>query len=72
VDFAGFENRVPEIVKRELREGIREEVLDKAKKEGWAAPNAYPEWTTHMRFHGDFRVRYERIFFRRATPTTAN
>jgi hypothetical protein len=62
---------VPEIVKRELREGIREEVLDKAKKEGWAAPNTYPDWVSHMRFHLDFRARYERIFFPRATPTPA-
>jgi hypothetical protein len=61
---------VPEIVKRELREGIREEVLDKAKKEGWAAPNTYPDWVSHMRFHLDFRARYERIFFPQGNANT--
>jgi hypothetical protein len=61
---------VPEIVKRELREGIREEVLDKAKKEGWATPNTYPEWTNYLKFHTDFWVRYERIFFPRGNDNS--
>lgn len=54
---------VPEIVKRQLREEIKQEVMVKAKKENWASPGAYPEWAQRIRFSGDFRARYEGDFF---------
>jgi hypothetical protein len=54
---------VPEIVKKELREQIRAEVMTKAQKEGWAAPGTFPEWTSRIRFSGDIRARYEWDFF---------
>ncbi|XSC48414.1 putative porin [Bradyrhizobium sp. RDT10] len=41
---------VPEIVKRQLREEIKREVMDKAHKENWASPGAYPEWAQRIRF----------------------
>jgi hypothetical protein len=50
---------VPEIVKKELREEIKSEVMTKAQKEGWAAPGTFPEWTSRIKFSGDLRVRYE-------------
>ena len=50
---------VPEIVKKQLREEIKQEVMTKAEKEHWAAPGALPEWTQRIRFNGDVRVRYE-------------
>ncbi len=50
---------VPEIVKRQLREEIKQEVMGKAKKEGWANPEIVPEWVNRIRFYGDVRVRYE-------------
>jgi hypothetical protein len=50
---------VPEIVKKQLREEIRSEVMSKAQKEGWAAPGTFPEWTSRIHFFGDMRVRYE-------------
>jgi hypothetical protein len=54
---------VPEIVKRQLREEIKREVMVKAKSENWASPGAYPEWAQRIRFSGDMRVRYQGSFF---------
>lgn len=50
---------VPEIVKKQLREEIRAEVMDRAHKEGWASPGMYPEWAQRIKFYGDIRARYE-------------
>uniref|UniRef100_UPI0005A21BDE putative porin n=1 Tax=Bradyrhizobium sp. (strain ORS 278) TaxID=114615 RepID=UPI0005A21BDE len=54
---------VPEIVKKQLRDEIRQEVMAKAEKENWASPGKYPEWAQRLRFYGDVRVRYEGDFF---------
>jgi hypothetical protein len=50
---------VPEIVKQQIREDIKNEVMAKAEKENWASPGKYPEWAQRIRFFGDVRVRYE-------------
>jgi Putative porin len=54
---------VPEIVKRQLREEIKQEVMAKAQKENWASPGAYPEWAQRIHFYGDLRARYQGNFF---------
>lgn len=54
---------VPEIVKKQLREELRQEVMARAEKEHWAAPGALPEWTQRIRFSGDVRLRYEHVNF---------
>jgi hypothetical protein len=54
---------VPEVVKKELREGIKKEVMAQAEQENWASPGRYPEWASRIRFYGDVRVRYEGDFF---------
>ncbi|MDH2385816.1 putative porin [Bradyrhizobium sp. CER78] len=54
---------VPEVVKRQLREGIKQEVMAKAQKENWASPGTYPEWAQRIRFYGDARVRYQGSYF---------
>lgn len=54
---------VPEIVKRQLREDIKREVMAKAEKENWASPGAYPEWARRIHFYGDMRARYQGSFF---------
>jgi hypothetical protein len=54
---------VPELVKKQLREEIKNEVMEKAEKENWASPGKYPEWAQRIRFYGDVRVRYEGDFF---------
>ena len=63
---------VPEIVKRELREEIKHEVMATAQKDGWASPGAYPEWAHRIRFYGDVRMRAEvSSSFPKATTTQA-
>lgn len=60
---------VPEIVRKQLREEIRAEVMDRAHKEGWASPGALPEWISRIRWYGDVRVRYESDFFAKGNAT---
>ncbi|UTD29749.1 putative porin [Bradyrhizobium sp. WD16] len=54
---------VPEIVKRQLRDEIRKEVMAKAQSENWASPGAYPEWARRIHFYGDARIRYQGNYF---------
>jgi hypothetical protein len=54
---------VPEIVKQQIRDDIKNEVMAKAEKENWASPGKYPEWAQRIRFFGDVRVRYEADLF---------
>jgi len=55
---------VPEAVKDEIRNQIKQDVLEQAKREGWASPEtAAPEWTRRFTFHGDIRGRFERDLF---------
>ncbi len=54
---------VPEVVKKELREELKKEVMAKAQDEHWASPGKFPEWVSRIRFYGDVRVRYEGQFF---------
>ncbi|MGP9814504.1 putative porin [Rhodopseudomonas sp. NSM] len=53
---------VPEIVKKQLRDEIRRDVMAKAEQENWASPGKYPEWAQRIRFYGDVRVRHESVF----------
>ncbi len=50
---------VPETVKNEIRDQLREEVLAQAKAERWAEPNAVPSWLDRIKWEGDLRVRYQ-------------
>jgi hypothetical protein len=54
---------VPEVVKQQLRDEIKQQVFAKAEKENWASPGAYPEWASRIHFYGDARVRYQGSFF---------
>ena len=50
---------VPESVKAEIRDQLKQEVLAQARSEGWATPNAIPEWTERIKIEGDVRFRYQ-------------
>jgi Putative porin len=50
---------IPEVVKRELREEIRKEVIAQAKAERWVAPNSLPDWISQLKVSGDVRVRLQ-------------
>ncbi len=54
---------VPEVVKRQLRDEIKSEVMAQAQRENWASPGKYPEWASRIRISGDIRARYEGIFY---------
>src|SRR5450432_2170598 len=54
---------VPEVVKKQIKEELRQEVMDQARDENWAAPRTFPEWAQRFRFFADLRVRYEGDFF---------
>jgi hypothetical protein len=50
---------VPEIVRKQITEQVKQEVMQQARAENWAAPDALPEWTKRVKLSGDFRLRYE-------------
>lgn len=54
---------VPETVKREIREQVRQEVVAQAKLERWGDVNAVPEWLDRLKWEGDIRLRYQGDFF---------
>lgn len=54
---------IPETVRAQMREEIKDEIMAKAREENWAAPDAVPKWVTKFRVSGDLRVRYEGVFF---------
>lgn len=60
---------VPEVVKNEIREQIKQEVLAQAKNERWAEPNAIPEWLDRIKWEGDLRLRYQTDRFDKANAT---
>jgi hypothetical protein len=50
---------VPEHVKRDIQEQVRQEVVAQAKQERWGDVNAVPEWLDRLKWEGDFRLRYQ-------------
>ena len=52
---------VPEIVKREIREEVKNEVIAEARKENWGSPSSGPEWVSRFTLYGDIRVRAEEV-----------
>jgi hypothetical protein len=64
---------VPEIVKQQITAEVKQEVMQQAKAENWAAPGALPEWTKRFHLYGDFRLRQEwDVFDKRNAPQIAN
>jgi len=50
---------VPESMKNEIRDQVKQEVLAQAKTERWGEPGALPSWLDRFQFEGDMRLRYE-------------
>jgi len=50
---------VPAIVRDQIRDQVKAEVMATAKQENWAAPNTFPEWASRISFDGDMRLRDE-------------
>lgn len=60
---------VPQIVKDQIRDEVKEEVVAQAKAERWGVPNAQPEWTDRIKISGDLRVRYQGDHYQDGNPT---
>ena len=48
---------VPQVVRDQIRNEVREEVIARARAERWGVPNATAEWTDRITIEGDLRVR---------------
>ncbi len=48
---------VPQFIRKQIADQVRAQVMEEAQQEGWAAPNALPEWTQRFRLYGDLRMR---------------
>ncbi|MES2920318.1 MAG: putative porin [Verrucomicrobiota bacterium] len=53
---------IPEVVKNNMRDEIKQELMATAREEQWAAKSA-PDWTSKFRPFGDIRTRYDGTFF---------
>lgn len=54
---------VPLIVRNQIRDEVKQDVMAQAQAEGWAAKNAVPEWVNHITWSGDFRFRDQFNFY---------
>jgi hypothetical protein len=54
---------VPETVRNEIRDQVKEEVLAQARAERWGDAGALPEWLGRIQWEGDLRLRYQRERF---------
>jgi hypothetical protein len=64
---------IPEVIKAQLREQIKSEVLAQAQAESWTGgPRNVPEWTTRVRVFGDVRGRYESINYPAGNDNTGS
>jgi hypothetical protein len=56
---------VPEVVRNEIRDEVKKDVMAQAKAEGWAQPGAIPQWVEKVSISGDIRVRTQYDLFSR-------
>lgn len=54
---------VPDFVRAQIKEEVKQEVLADARKQGLVAPDALPEWVRSIKISGDFRYRDEQRLF---------
>lgn len=60
---------IPEIVKKQMRDQIQQELMAHAREQEWGA-NRAPEWTSRIVPFGDIRLRSENIFFNDGNDNT--
>ena len=61
---------IPETVKKQIRDELRQEVMAQAKNENWVEGKKQPEWVSRFRIKGDVRLRYEGIYFAEGNDNT--
>ncbi len=50
---------IPAVVRNQIRDEVKQEVMAQAKEENWAQPNTFPDWASRISFEGDMRLRNE-------------
>ncbi len=60
---------VPQVVRDQIRNEVKEEVLARARVERWGVPNATAEWTDRLRIDGDVRFRHQADRFGDENPS---
>jgi hypothetical protein len=63
---------VPEHIKKEIRDQLREEVIGHAKGDGWQEVSVAPEWTSRFKMEGDIRLREQADFYPKSNAPAAN
>jgi hypothetical protein len=53
---------IPQVVRNQLKDELRQELATQASAEGWARPGEVAEWTKRITLFGDLRVRGEGTF----------
>ncbi len=54
---------VPESVRNEITQQVKQQVIAQARDERWGEPGALPDWAERLRFSGDLRVRLQQDNF---------
>ncbi|MGN8346294.1 putative porin [Pseudomonas sp. SMV71] len=54
---------VPNIVREQIRDQVKAEVMATARQENWAQPNTFPDWVSRISFDGDIRLRDESRYY---------
>ena len=54
---------IPAVVKKQITEQVKQDVMAQAQAEGWAQPKSLPNWLKHVTFSGDMRFRDEQDLF---------
>jgi hypothetical protein len=62
---------VPQVVREQLKDELREEVIAQAKAERWADPGRLPAWADRLVLEGDVRLRLQRDFLDRDNAPAA-
>lgn len=60
---------IPEVVKREMRDQIQQELMAQAREENWGG-NDDPEWISRVIPFGDLRLRSENLFYDEGNANT--
>ncbi|SCX38756.1 Putative porin [Nitrosospira sp. Nsp1] len=63
---------VPEHIKKEIRDELRDAVVGQAKQEGWGDVNVVPEWASRFKLEGDIRLREQADFYASTNAPAAN
>jgi len=63
---------VPEVVRQQIADQVREEVVAKARAERWGDVNAVPEWVDRVKVEGDIRVGVQNEHYASNNAASAN